>query len=84
MSGSAGKTEEDRAIVESSDFDYFDGIESMGTADFVPTRFWQPVLPDFQNHFGLTKDSSVLDVGCGKGFMLHDLRELIPGITFVE
>ena len=23
----------------------------------------------------------MLDVGCGKGFMLHDMAELIPGLT---
>jgi ubiquinone/menaquinone biosynthesis C-methylase UbiE len=44
-------------------------------------RFWQPVIPTFQAHWGLTSTSSVLDVGCAKGFMLHDFVELIPGIT---
>ena len=29
----------------------------------------------------LDKNISVLDVGCAKGFMMHDLAELIPGIT---
>ena len=39
------------------------------------------MIPTFQEHFGLTKESSVLDVGCAKGFMLNDMAELIPGIT---
>lgn len=78
----AEKTEEDRAIARKFEFDYFDGDRKHGYGGFsYQPRFWQPVIPDFQKHFGLTKDSSVLDVGCGKGFMLHDLRELIPGIT---
>jgi len=29
----------------------------------------------------LTAESSLLDVGCAKGFMLYDLSLLIPGIT---
>ncbi|HLC49310.1 MAG TPA: class I SAM-dependent methyltransferase [Candidatus Andersenbacteria bacterium] len=78
----AGKTEEDRAIGRQFGFDYFDGDRKHGYGGFsYQPRFWQPVIPDFQKHFGLTKDISVLDVGCGKGFMLHDLQELIPGIT---
>ena len=44
-------------------------------------RFWQPVIPTLQAYFDLTSKSSVLDVGSGKGFMMHDLALLIPGIT---
>lgn len=78
----AGKTEADRAIGRKFDFDYFDGNRKHGYGGFTyQSRFWQPVIPDFQQHFNLTPESSLLDVGCGKGFLLHDLRELIPGIT---
>jgi ubiquinone/menaquinone biosynthesis C-methylase UbiE len=28
----------------------------------------------------LSSESSLLDVGCAKGFMLHDIAEVIPGI----
>ncbi|MEK9776238.1 MAG: class I SAM-dependent methyltransferase, partial [Quisquiliibacterium sp.] len=38
-------------------------------------------IPTLQKHFGLTAGSSVLDVGCAKGFMMHDFAELIPGVT---
>jgi len=36
---------------------------------------------DFITHYGLTNDSSVLDVGCGKGFMLYDFWYWLPHIT---
>jgi ubiquinone/menaquinone biosynthesis C-methylase UbiE len=29
----------------------------------------------------LADDASVLDVGCAKGFMLHDFKELMPKLT---
>jgi len=76
------KTEDDRAIARKFGEDFFDGdrIHGYGGYNYHP-RFWQPVIPTFQKHFGLTASSSLLDVGCGKGFMLHDLFELIPGIT---
>lgn len=78
----AAKTEEDRAVGRQFDKDYFDGDRRHGYGGFTyQPRFWQPVIPSFQKQYGLTSASSVLDVGAGKGFMLHDLRQLIPGIT---
>ena len=38
-------------------------------------------MPSFQNHYGLTGDSTLLDVGCAKGFMLSDFARDIPGIS---
>ncbi|MBM3954297.1 MAG: class I SAM-dependent methyltransferase [Planctomycetes bacterium] len=78
----AAKTEEDRAIARRFDREFFDGDRRTGYGGFsYNPRFWQPTVPVFQRHFGLTGDSSILDVGCAKGFMMHDFAELIPGIT---
>jgi SAM-dependent methyltransferase len=76
------KSEEDRAVARKFGKEFFDGDRRHGYGGFnYMPRFWQPVIPTFQSHFGLTASSSVLDVGCAKGFMLHDMAELIPGIT---
>lgn len=78
----AAKTEDVRRIARQFGKDFFDGDRQYGYGGFKYfPRFWQPVIPTFQKHFGLTSRSSLLDVGCAKGFMLHDLTELIPGIT---
>lgn len=78
----ATKTEADRALAREFGKEFFDGDRSHGYGGFsYMPRFWQPVIPTFQAHWGLTSTSSVLDVGCAKGFMLHDFAELIPGIT---
>jgi SAM-dependent methyltransferase len=78
----AGKTEEDRAIARRFGQEFFDGDRRTGYGGFsYNPRFWQPVIPTFIEHWGLTGESSLLDVGCAKGFMLHDLKELIPGIS---
>ena len=78
----ATKTEADRALAREFGKEFFDGDRSHGYGGFsYMSRFWQPVIPTFQAHWGLTSTSSVLDVGCAKGFMLHDFAELIPGIT---
>lgn len=81
-SRAANKTEEDRAVARRFDREFFDGDRRTGYGGFTyHPRFWQPTIPVFQRHFGLTGASSVLDVGCAKGFMMHDLAALIPGIT---
>lgn len=75
------KTEADRAIARQFGEAFFDGDRSTGYGGFhYNERFWTPVIPAFQEHFGLNSNSSILDVGCAKGFMLYDLQRLIPGI----
>ena len=75
------KSEEARAIGRRFDFDYFDGDRNHGYGGFTyQARFWKPVVPDLVSHFNLTEESRVLDVGCAKGFFLHDLKEALPGI----
>ena len=75
------KTEEDRVIARKFGKEFFDGNRKHGYGGFnYDPRFWQPVIPTLKEHFNLASESSVLDVGCGKGFMMHDMAELIPGI----
>ena len=77
----AGKTEADRQIARQFGREFFDGDRNHGYGGFnYQPRFWQPVIPTFQQHFGLQGGMRVLDVGCAKGFMLHDLQLMIPGI----
>ena len=81
----AGRSEimsdEVKAVARQYGKDFFDGDRLYGYGGFhYHPRFWTPVIPDFQAHFGLSASSKILDVGCAKGFMLHDLREGIPGI----
>ena len=76
------KTEADRALARKFGKEFFDGDRSHGYGGFSYfPRFWQPVVPDMQKHFGLKAGDSLLDVGCAKGFMIHDLAKLIPGIV---
>ena len=63
------------------EFDYWDGDRRYGYGGykFIPGR-WKPVAESLIEHFGLTGTSSVLDVGCGKGFLLYELKQLLPSI----
>lgn len=76
------KSEADRAIARKFGKEFFDGDRKHGYGGFnYNSRFWQPVIPTFKEHFNLDSNSKVLDVGCAKGFMLYDMKEMIPGIT---
>ena len=82
LARAAEKTKEDRNIARRFDKNFFDGDRKVGYGGFnYHPRFWQPVIPTFQSYYGLSSESSVLDVGSGKGFMIYDMTKLIPGIT---
>lgn len=77
----AEKTEEDRAIARRFGKEFFDGDRRHGYGGFnYNPKFWQPVVPAFIDHWGLSEDSSLLDVGCAKGFMLVDFLDRLPSL----
>ncbi len=62
--------------------DYFDGdrLYGYGGYNYHP-RFWQATVKRFRDHYQLKSDARILDIGCAKGFMLHDFKELMPAAT---
>lgn len=76
------KSEQVRAVARQFGREFFDGDREHGYGGFsYHPRFWQPVIPDLISHFKLTNSSSVLDVGCAKGFMLYDFLQVLPKLT---
>lgn len=75
-------TEAHRAVARRFDQEFFDGdrLTGYGGYNYHP-RFWVETVRRFRDHYDLTENSSVLDVGCGKGFMLHDFKQLMPKMT---
>src|SRR5271166_5212746 len=72
----ARKTSASRA---STDANILTGRATPGMADRYDGR-WIPIAEDMIEHFGLKPGDRVLDVGCGKGFLVKDLLKVCPGI----
>jgi ubiquinone/menaquinone biosynthesis C-methylase UbiE len=59
--------------------DYFDGKREYGYGGYYyHKKFWKKVVKDFKKFYNLTNKSKILDIGCGKGFMVYDLKKLLP------
>ncbi len=59
--------------------DYFDGERSTGYGGYYyHPRFWTETIKRFKEHYDLSPDASILDIGCAKGFMLYDFKQLMP------
>jgi SAM-dependent methyltransferase len=63
--------------------DYWDGDRRTGYGGMRYDGRWLKVARMMAEHYGLKAGHRVLDVGCGKGFLLHDLTVAIPGLETV-
>ena len=61
--------------------DYWDGDRRFGYGGyrFIEGR-WKPVAEALIKDYQLTNESKILDVGCGKGFLLYEIKKILPGI----
>lgn len=71
---------EQRAIARRYGREYFDGERTQGYGGYRYDGRWVAVAERIRDHYGLTTGSRILDVGCAKGFLLHDLRTVVPGV----
>ena len=63
------------------EFDYWDGNRRYGYGGYkYLAGRWKPVAEAFIDKYGLTNNSSVLDVGCGKAYLLYELKLLLPDL----
>ena len=70
------------ALAKKFDFDYWDGDRRIcyGGYKYMEGR-WEKVAIKLINHYKLDCNSRILDIGCGKGYLLYDLKKLLPGIS---
>ena len=71
-------------IAKQYEKDYWDGDRRYGYGGYkyMPGR-WEPVAEELIKIYKLNNHSSVLDVGCGKAFLLYEIKLLLPGLKVV-
>lgn len=61
-------------------FDYWDGERQYGYGGYSYDGRWLPIAQDMVRHYGLKAGDKILDVGCGKAFLLYEFTQAAPGI----
>ena len=67
-----------KLIAWKQDKDYYDGDRNNGYGGFSYDGRWLKLLPKIIKRYKLTNNSKILDLGCKKGFIMKDLRILLP------
>jgi SAM-dependent methyltransferase len=62
--------------------DYWDGKRRYGYGgySYIPNLL-EPIAIKIIKNFNLSNNSKILDVGCGKGFLLYEIKRQLPKIT---
>ena len=69
-------------IARKFDYDFWDGERKFGYGGYnYIDNYWTSVAKHLIEDYSLGEFSKVLDVGCGKGFLLFELKKLIPSIS---
>ena len=66
-------------LAKKFDFDYWDGDRRIcyGGYRYLEGR-WEKVARAMVEHYDLPANPKILDIGCGKAFLLHDFLKVIP------
>ena len=71
-------------IAKKYEKDYWDGDRKYGYGGYkyIPGRLTS-IAKKIIKKFRLNNSSKILDVGCGKGFLLYEIKKILPGATVV-
>lgn len=63
--------------------EYWDGERRYGYGGYKYDGRWEIVARELVKYYDLKEDAKILDVGCGKGFLLYEFKKLLPSSQIV-
>lgn len=71
---------EQRAVAMQFGREYFDGDRMQGYGGYRYDGRWVTIARRMRDYYGLKAGDRILDIGCAKGFLLHDFLQVLPNV----
>ena len=70
-------------IAKKFGYDYWDGERQFGYGGYEYDGRWNKIADKLISKFGLKSGDEILDIGCGKGYLLYEFKQLLPEVVTV-